>query len=56
MALGVTYRSIQTETRVPDGIMLSYPALNLSKENYNPSILYSLVDEFVPYSFLEVCL
>lgn len=56
MALGVTYRAIQTGTRLPDGLMLSYPALNLSKEHYTPSLLYSFIDEFVPYSFLEACL
>jgi hormone-sensitive lipase len=49
MGLVLSYLTIMAKIRVPDGLLLSYPALNLNREYYTPSLLYSLIDEFVPY-------
>lgn len=42
--------------RVPDGIVLVYPALNLNFKNYTPSLLTSLNDMILPHTFLKICL
>lgn len=47
---------IQLNLRVPDGIVLVYPALNLNYKNYTPSLLTSLNDTILPHTFLKICL
>lgn len=42
--------------RVPDGIVLVYPALNLCDNFYTPSLLTSLTDLILPHTFLKICL
>ena len=54
--LGVTLRAIHSNFKIPDGLILSYPALNLSLNSFNPSHLISLEDLILPYSFLKICL
>ena len=46
---------IMTNTRIPDGLLLMYPALNLSIKRFTPSFIYSLDDQFLPYSMLKMC-
>mmetsp|Transcript_39158 Transcript_39158/g.37495 ORF Transcript_39158/g.37495 Transcript_39158/m.37495 type:complete len:161 (-) Transcript_39158:45-527(-) len=41
--------------RTPDGLVLCYPALNLSRANFNPSYLLSLDDPILSYPFLKMC-
>ena len=37
--LGITIHAIRTRGRVPDGILLCYPALNLDLNRFTPSYL-----------------
>jgi len=55
MSLGLSMLAIKSKRRVPDGLFLAYPALNLRAETYSPSLLKALNDEVIPYSFLELC-
>ncbi len=56
LILGITLRAIHTGFQRPDGLILCYPALNLSLNTFNPSHLISLEDLILPYSFLKICL
>lgn len=56
LILGVTLRAIHSNFKVPDGLILCYPALNLSLNCFIPSHLISLEDLILPYSFLKMCL
>jgi len=48
--------AIQRNYRIPDGLILAYPALNLSKLDFTPSSLLSLDDPILPYPFLKMCI
>ena len=47
---------ISWKLRVPDGIVMAYPALNLNYFDYTPSLLTALNDLILPHSFLKICL
>lgn len=55
MCLGLAMLAIKSKRRVPDGLFLAYPALNLRTDTYSPSLLKALNDEIIPYTFLELC-
>jgi hormone-sensitive lipase len=44
MALGICFRSIKLGIRVPDGLFLPYPVVNLNFKSFNPYLLNGLVD------------
>jgi hormone-sensitive lipase len=52
----LTLLCIKMGLRVPDGIVLVYPALNLNIHNYSPSLLLALDDQILPHTFLKICL
>jgi hypothetical protein len=52
----VTYRAIQYNVRVPDGLFLMYPATILDMSVFMPSLIKTLTDEIVPFSILSLCL
>lgn len=54
LALGVVLRSIQTFQRIPDGLLLTYPALSLDIESYTPSLSYSLEDPLLHHSLFQL--
>lgn len=56
LALALTYRILQCNLHPPKGLVLSYPALNLDKSMYSPSLMFSLEDLLVPHTFLKLCL
>lgn len=56
MVAALTNMLIKLGLRVPDGIVLVYPALNLNYHNYTPSLLTSLNDMILPHTFLKICL
>ena len=56
MALCLCYKLIIEKARLPDGLMLSYPAVNLDRNTFNRSVLKSLDDNVLPHSFLKLCL
>lgn len=41
---------------MPTGLLLSYPAVNLSDKFYTPSINKSMTDLIAPFAFLDLCL
>jgi len=56
LCLAVALRAIKMGYRVPDGLMLAYPALNLSSKIFTPSLLLAIDDQIVPYSLLKFCI
>jgi len=56
LALALAYKAIQAEVKVPDGIVVAYPALNLSKNNFTDSLLLTLDDLLLPHTLLKLCL
>ena len=53
-ALGVTNRAIERGVRVPDGLILAYPALNLDISKFSPSYFIALDNLIVPHTFLKL--
>ena len=56
LAMALTLFAIRSKFRIPDGLLLGYPALNLSMRSFTPSLLTSLDDWMLRYSFLNVCI
>ena len=56
LVTALTVMAIQRKYRVPDGLIAVYPALNLTKTNFTPSLLLSIDDPILPQSFLNMCL
>eukprot|EP00826_Nyctotherus_ovalis_P045842 TRINITY_DN5108_c0_g5_i1.p1 TRINITY_DN5108_c0_g5~~TRINITY_DN5108_c0_g5_i1.p1 ORF type:complete len:473 (-),score=128.43 TRINITY_DN5108_c0_g5_i1:60-1478(-) len=56
LAMSLTLYAIRSKFRVPDGLILGYPALNLSIRSFTPSILTAIDDFILRYSFLNICL
>lgn len=56
MTAALTNLLITFKLRIPDGVVLVYPALNLNYNNYTPSLLTSLNDMILPHTFLKICL
>ena len=48
--------AIERGFRIPDGLVLCYPALSLSKLKFTPSLLIAVDDSLLPYPFLNMCL
>lgn len=40
---------------MPDGLLLSYPAVILDRDFYSPSYLISLDDYIISHSFIKLC-
>ena len=51
MSLGISMLCLKYNIPQPDGLILSYPAVNLSYQ-FTPSILGSFTDIIVPFPFL----
>jgi len=49
-------KAIKEGVRVPDGLYLCYPALNLHIQRVFPSYLLALEDQLLPYNLLKLCL
>jgi hormone-sensitive lipase len=47
--------TINEGMRIPDGLLLVYPALNLSKKAFSPSLLLAQDDPLISFSFLKLC-
>jgi len=56
LALALTLRTIKMGIQVPDGCMLSYPALNLYAKRFVPSYYLAIEDVILPYSLLKLCI
>jgi len=56
LVAALTNLLISLKIRVPDGLVLVYPALNLNYYGYTPSLLNALNDMILPHTFLKICL
>ena len=56
LVASLTNLLINLKLRVPDGIVLVYPALKLNYYGYTPSLLTALNDMILPHTFLKICL
>ncbi|EAR88616.3 hypothetical protein TTHERM_00185900 (macronuclear) [Tetrahymena thermophila SB210] len=56
LVTALTLRCIKSGVRVPDGIVIAYPALNLNLRYFTPSFLLALDDQILPHTFLKMCL
>ena len=54
LATSITILAIQHKVKVPDMLILPYPAMTLSKEWMVPSIFYSLSDPILNLNFLNM--
>lgn len=55
MALGVCMRAMRLGVRLPDALLLSYPAMNLDfSTTFTPSLINSLSDTIAPVTFLRM--
>jgi len=54
LVLGITLLAIKNKVRIPNGILLAYPALKMEVNTYSPSLLLSLHDQILPYSVLKL--
>jgi len=55
LAMGCVIKAIEMGVRLPDGLLLNFPALNMWKEAYTPSFLLSLDDVIMHHTFLRLC-
>jgi len=56
LVAALTIKCIKSGSRIPDGIVMAYPALNLNFHLYTPSLLIALDDQVLPHTFLKICL
>ncbi|CAD8170191.1 unnamed protein product [Paramecium pentaurelia] len=56
MALGVCFRAIKYGIRIPDGLLMAYPAVNLDLTKFNPYLLQGLIDQVAPATVLKLAL
>lgn len=67
LIIALTVLCIKEKVRVPDGILMCYPALNLNYNSFTPSLFVSLDDpsniiikfyfnKVLPHTFLKICL
>lgn len=54
--MAVALMAIERGFKVPDGLILCYPALCLTKRRFTPSLLLAIDDPMLPYPFLKMCL
>jgi hormone-sensitive lipase len=54
--MSLALRTIREGVRVPDGCLMSYPALNLYPEKFVPSYFVAIDDVILPYNVLKLCL
>ncbi|CAK79677.1 unnamed protein product (macronuclear) [Paramecium tetraurelia] len=56
LVAALTIQAIKAGVRVPDGILLAYPALSLNMKSFTPSFLVSLDDFLLHHTVLKLCL
>ena len=55
LVMGCVIKAIETGVRLPTGLLLNFPAINMWKEAYTPSFLMSLDDVIMHHTFLKLC-
>ncbi|CAD8072851.1 unnamed protein product [Paramecium primaurelia] len=56
LVAALTIQAIKAGVRVPDGILLAYPALLLNMKTFTPSFLVSLDDSLLHHTVLKLCI
>jgi len=56
LAASLTLKAIREGVRIPDGLLLSYPALNLFPLKFVPSYFQAMNDVILPANLLKLCL
>eukprot|EP00347_Sterkiella_histriomuscorum_P000824 403374374 len=56
LVLATALMAVERKFRVPDGLVLCYPALSITKYKFTPSLLMAIDDPMLPYPFLKMCL
>lgn len=56
LAMSLVLRCIHTGMSPPDGLLLAYPALNLSAQAFSPSLLISIDDFVLQFSLMINCM
>ena len=52
--MALTLLLIRNKNRIPDGLLLSYPALTSVSNYFTPSYLYSMDDGILPVTFIDI--
>jgi len=52
----LTIMAIERGYRVPDGLVMAYPALSVCKSTFTPSLLLAMDDPILPHPFLKMCI
>ena len=55
LAAALTLMTNLYNSRVPDGLLLCYPVLNLETDYFTPSYLKSTLDPLFSQYFLQIC-
>ena len=55
LVMGCALRALELGVRPPDGLLLAYPAINISPAAYSPSHLLALDDMILHHTFLKLC-
>lgn len=55
-ALGLIYKAIMSNIKIPDGVILTYPSLRLDRSFYTPSLLLALDDMLIPHTVMKLIL
>uniref|UniRef100_A0A6B2LIY1 Alpha/beta hydrolase fold-3 domain-containing protein n=1 Tax=Arcella intermedia TaxID=1963864 RepID=A0A6B2LIY1_9EUKA len=55
LVLTTAYKAIEENIRVPDALLLAYPAVDLTKDTITPSRVMYINDVLVPYHALLLC-
>ncbi len=56
LVLGLVHLLMVHKKRMPDALILAYPAMRTNMENFNTSYLLALQDPILTFQFLECCL
>lgn len=56
LALAITNKALDTGERMPDGLLLAYPAVTLNRSAFSYSLMLSLEDMLLPHTLLKMCL
>ena len=56
LAMALTIMCLERNFRLPDGLLLAYPALNLDLNSFTPSMMIAIDDPLLPYSNLKLFL
>mmetsp|Transcript_38777 Transcript_38777/g.28668 ORF Transcript_38777/g.28668 Transcript_38777/m.28668 type:complete len:309 (+) Transcript_38777:1620-2546(+) len=56
LVAALTVMAIERKYRIPDGLILAYPAITCSQLQFVPSLLMSMDDPILGYPFMKMCL